>query len=191
MKRFTHPATIIATVALFAVLGGAAYGAAQTLINGANIKNSSIPEQKLTPAAIAGLTSSVNSTYNSTFEPVGDNGTPDVEASLVLPAGKYMLQARTTVADTGAGGTFVCYLTSTTATLDQAYGALDTTLNQEPISFVAPLTTTGTTVSVKCLATDATTFAAYTHIVALKVGGSVTGTLRHSAAPNSGASLIH
>lgn len=48
------PALVVATVALFAALGGGAYAAA-TFINGATIKPNSIPKNRLTSAAIRSL----------------------------------------------------------------------------------------------------------------------------------------
>ncbi len=53
MKRLTHPATIIAAVALFVALGGGAW--ASSLISGSSIKNHSISEKKLTSKAIKAL----------------------------------------------------------------------------------------------------------------------------------------
>ena len=55
MRHFKHPATIIATVALFAALSGGAGAAMTGLISGSNIKNGSIPMKKLQPAAIKAL----------------------------------------------------------------------------------------------------------------------------------------
>ena len=46
MKQLKHPATIIASVALFLALGGGAVAYASGLINGSQIKNHSIPAKK-------------------------------------------------------------------------------------------------------------------------------------------------
>jgi hypothetical protein len=54
-KRLVHPGIIVAAAALFVALGGGAYGAVQTMISGSQIQNHSIPEVKLTTAAVAGL----------------------------------------------------------------------------------------------------------------------------------------
>ncbi|HKD95441.1 MAG TPA: hypothetical protein VKB43_12105 [Gaiellaceae bacterium] len=54
MKSLRHPATIIASVALFVALGGGAI-AATGLISGSQIKNNSIPVNKLTKSAITAL----------------------------------------------------------------------------------------------------------------------------------------
>ena len=54
MKRLKHPATIIASLALFVALGGGAWGAS-TLISGSHIKNHSIAAKKLTRHAIRTL----------------------------------------------------------------------------------------------------------------------------------------
>jgi hypothetical protein len=50
MKHLKHPATIVATLALFVALAGGAY--ASGLINGSQIKNHSIAAKKLTSSAI-------------------------------------------------------------------------------------------------------------------------------------------
>jgi hypothetical protein len=53
VKRLTHPATIIAALALFVALAGGAY--ASGLINGSQIKNHSISAKKLTKSAVKSL----------------------------------------------------------------------------------------------------------------------------------------
>lgn len=55
MKRLTHPATVIAAVALFLALGGGAAAYESGLISGSQIKNHSIPAKKLTKSAIKSL----------------------------------------------------------------------------------------------------------------------------------------
>jgi hypothetical protein len=55
VKHVKHPATIIAAIALFAALSGGAGAAMTTLISGSQIKNGSIPMNKLEPSAIKGL----------------------------------------------------------------------------------------------------------------------------------------
>lgn len=55
MKHFRHPATIIASIALFAALAGGAGAAMTTLISGSQIVNGSIPLTKLSPSAISAL----------------------------------------------------------------------------------------------------------------------------------------
>ena len=55
MKHFKHPATIVAAVALFVALGGSAAAYATGLISGSQIKNHSIPANKLTASAIKSL----------------------------------------------------------------------------------------------------------------------------------------
>ena len=54
MKGLRHPATVIATLALFVALGGGA-AMASGLISGSQIVNHSIPAKKLTKKAIASL----------------------------------------------------------------------------------------------------------------------------------------
>jgi hypothetical protein len=53
VKRLTHPATIIAALALFVALAGGAY--ASGLINGSQIKNHTISAKKLTKSAVKSL----------------------------------------------------------------------------------------------------------------------------------------
>lgn len=55
MRHFKHPATIIAAIALFAALSGGAGAAMTAMISGSQIKNNSIPENKLTSSAIKAL----------------------------------------------------------------------------------------------------------------------------------------
>jgi hypothetical protein len=55
MKQLKHPATIIASVALFVALGGGAVAYAAGVINGSQIKNHTIASKKLTKKAIKQL----------------------------------------------------------------------------------------------------------------------------------------
>ena len=55
MKHLKHPATIIAAIALFAALSGGAGAAMTTLISGSQIKNHSIPVNKLSASALKAL----------------------------------------------------------------------------------------------------------------------------------------
>ena len=54
MKALKHPATVVASLAFFVALGGGAAFASK-LISGKTIVNHSIPESKLTAAAIKAL----------------------------------------------------------------------------------------------------------------------------------------
>jgi hypothetical protein len=55
VKSLKHPATIVALLALFAALSGGAAAYTSGLISGSQIKNHSIPAQKLTKSAITSL----------------------------------------------------------------------------------------------------------------------------------------
>ena len=55
MRFLKHPATVIATVALFVAIGGGTAAYASGLINGSQIKNHSIAAKKLTNSAIKSL----------------------------------------------------------------------------------------------------------------------------------------
>jgi hypothetical protein len=68
VKRLTHPATIIAALALFVALGGGAAAYASGLISGSQIKDHSIAAKKLTNAAIQQL--------KGNRGPAGPAGTP-------------------------------------------------------------------------------------------------------------------
>ena len=86
----------------------------------------------------------------------------------------------TTLADGGANETAVCFLTDSAAgQIGQSYTSTDATNDaQQSLSIVAPLTSTGTTVDVDCLSSDAGTSAYYTHLTVIKVG-AVTGNAGH------------
>ena len=86
VKFLKHPATVIATVALFVALGGGAAAYASGLINGSQIKNHSIPAKKLTKSAIQSL--------RGQRGPAGANGTPGAKGAK---------------GDTGAPGSALAY----------------------------------------------------------------------------------
>lgn len=209
MRFAKHPATVIATVALFIALGGGAAAYASGLINGSQIKNHSIAAKKLTAAAIKSLRgkrgpagprgtqgtqgiqgiqgvqgnqgqigpSSATSAYNTNQVAYG-SGTSTI-GSLALSAGSYVVMASTTINDNIEDQDTRCTLDDSIAgTIDERYTSTATVYPaQTSLSLVAPLETTGSTVSVNCYGgTNAS--ATETHITAIKVG-SVTGDLRH------------
>lgn len=195
MKALKHPATIIASLALFVALGGGA-ALASRLISGNTIVNHSIPEKKLTAAAIKALRgqhgpagpqgptgatgpqgskgdtgatgpigpSNAYSTYDSSVA-LGVGGA--TVASLALAAGSYIVMAKTTLYLPSGQGT-TCKLT------DSGAGVIDTNTTSTGLyatpSLLAPLTSSGTTVSVQCASNEADAYAYYTHLVAIKVG---------------------
>jgi len=55
MKHFKHPATLIATLALFVALSGVAGAAIKGMISGSQIKNGSINKSKLSSSAVKSL----------------------------------------------------------------------------------------------------------------------------------------
>jgi hypothetical protein len=55
VRFLKHPATVIATVALFVAVGGGTAAYASGLISGSQIKNHSIPAKKLTKSAVKSL----------------------------------------------------------------------------------------------------------------------------------------
>jgi hypothetical protein len=105
MKHLKHPATIIASLALFVALGGGAWAAANSLISGSQIKNHSIAAKKLTrhairtlhgrrgargPAGPQGATGPQGPAGNArAFAHIKPNGTFDAAHSLGLTAANY------------------------------------------------------------------------------------------------------
>jgi hypothetical protein len=75
VKRLTHPATIIAALALFVALAGGAY--ASGLINGSQIKNHTISAKKLTKSAVKSL--------RGKRGPAGPAGTPGAKGATGAP----------------------------------------------------------------------------------------------------------
>jgi hypothetical protein len=55
VRHFKHPATIIATIALFVALSGVAGAAVSAMISGSQIKNGTIAKKKLSSSAITSL----------------------------------------------------------------------------------------------------------------------------------------
>lgn len=92
MKQLKHPATIIATLALFVGLAGGAY--AGGLIDGSQIKNHTIAAKKLTKAAVTEFTAqqpaatmatwSATATSSPTPTPLGTFLGDKLEAACVL-----------------------------------------------------------------------------------------------------------
>jgi hypothetical protein len=171
MKALRHPATIIASLSLFVALGGGAW--ASGLISGAQIKNHTIAEKKLTKKAIRALRghrgatgpagpagspgpqgptgpSSATSTSNTGSVVYGTAGA--VVATLTLPAvsgtdaGSYVVFAHTTISDTGNTETTTCSLQlyNSTGTFDRASASTTVPAPQvESLHLVGPLATVG------------------------------------------------
>src|SRR5689334_18358158 len=74
MKHLKHPATIIATLALFVGLAGGAY--AGGLINSSKIKNHSIASKKLNNAAVKQFTAPAGQILTYDANAVGGTPTP-------------------------------------------------------------------------------------------------------------------
>lgn len=203
MKALKHPATIVASLAFFVALGGGA-ALATGLISGKTIVNHSIPENKLTAAAIKALRgqhgpagpqgqtgaagpqgskgdtgatgpigpSNAYSTYASSVA-LGVGGA--TVASLTLAAGSYVVIAKTTLYLPSGQGSGCKLIDSSAGVIDTSEASIGTsTLLYATPSLLAPLTSSGTTVSVQCASNETDAYAYYTHLVAIKVG-SVTG----------------
>jgi hypothetical protein len=74
VRALKHPATVIASVALFAALGGGAAAYAAGMINGSQIKNHTISAKKLTNSAVKSLHGV--SPKLVTFDGTGTSSTP-------------------------------------------------------------------------------------------------------------------
>jgi hypothetical protein len=201
--KASSPALVIATLALFVALSGTSI-AAVSYISGSQIKNHTIAETKLTSKAIKllqgqrglkgptgpigaqgpqgaqgvqgakGSTGGIGpsdaySTYVSTAVPLG-TGFKTV-ASLTLAAGSYAVIANATLYMPSMQGT-ECRLIDSTA------GLIDVN-NVSPVMYdtptlLAPVTTTGSTVTVQCGSNETDAQVTYAHLTAIKLG-SVTG----------------
>lgn len=116
--------------------------------------------------------SSTTSTYHASILFFGTTDT--TIASLDLPARSYVVMAKATIGNGLEDEQSYCELQDTYA------GHLDRTdiftpaLRVAPLSLLAPLTTTGSTVDIDCQSTSVQTYAENIHLTAIKVG-SVTG----------------
>jgi hypothetical protein len=202
MRALKHPATIIASLALFVALGGgtALANGLSGLISGKRILNHSIPEKKLTAAAIKALRGKQGpkgatglqgiqgpkgdtgargpigpSSATSVSSPSVAFGTSGTIATLTLGAGSYLVAGNTTVIDGVAPATRVCMLDDSGAgTIDSASSSTDTATPRASLHLLAPLVTNGSTVKIDCISSDSNDSAVFTHLAAIKVG-SVTG----------------
>jgi hypothetical protein len=202
MNGFRHPATVIASLALFVALGGGA-ALASGLISGTRIVNHSIAEKKLTAAAIKALRGQRGpagpqgpegasgaqgipgpkgdtgatgpSSATSSFQASTTFGTTFVTiASLTLGAGSYLVTGNTIVID-GSAATAACTLDDSIAgTIDFGSTSTDAATPRASLSLLAPLVTNGSTIKIDCASSDSNDSAIETHLVAIKLG-SVSG----------------
>jgi hypothetical protein len=196
--RAPSPALAVSLVALFVALGGTSLAAAG-FINGKHIKPHSIPTDRLTKGAIKTLhgaqgprgpqgtqglqgpkgdTGDIgpSNAYSGYFAPAfGVGAAYKMVVSQTLGAGSYVVAAKTSITMPTAQGTTCKLEDSIHGELDQSsVGASGPTNLGETVSLLAPLTTTGSLVSVSCASNDPAATVAFTHIVAIKLG-SVTG----------------
>lgn len=125
MRFFKHPATVIATVALFIAVGGGTAAYASGLINGSQIKNHSIAAKKLTNSAVKSL--------RGKRGPAGAQGTPGAPGAPGAPGpgGKIVTFDATATSTTPTPtplGTFLGDTISAQCVSDGASGA-ETVLN--------------------------------------------------------------
>jgi hypothetical protein len=196
--RTPSPALVISVLALFVALGGTSLAAAG-FINGEHIKPHSIPADRLTKGAIKalrgtqgprgpqgthGLRGSKGDTgdigpsnaYSGYFAPAfGVGAEYKMVVSQTLGAGSYVVAAKGSITMPSAQGTTCKLEDSIHGELDEStVGASGATNLGETVSLLAPLTTTGSLVSVSCASNDPAATVAHTHIVAIKLG-SVSG----------------
>ena len=114
--------------------------------------------------------------YSGYFVPAFALGaTYKMVVSQTLGAGSYVVAAKTSITMPTAQGTTCKLEDSIHGELDQStVGASGATNLGESMSLLAPLTTTGSLVSVSCVSNDPAATVAFTRIVAIKLG-SVTG----------------
>lgn len=165
MKAWKHPATLIASLALFVALGSGA-ALASGLISGAQIRNHSIPEKKLTAAAMTDLLGRAYSVHVPTSVAIHPRTGYRQVASLSLRAGSYIVFAKTLLANSGGtGGT--CRLRDTRA------GTIDITSGSsfdDTFTLLSPLVTSGSNLQLQCNGQFSEVSAGFTHMVAIKVG---------------------
>jgi hypothetical protein len=164
--RAPSPASVIALIALFLALGGGAAAYASGLISGSQIKNHSIAENKLTKAAIKDLGGHAYSVHVPNAVAIHPGTGYRQVASLSLPAGSYIVIAKTVLHNAGStGGT--CRLRDTRA------GTLDITSGSSQIdtlTLLSPLVTRGSNLQLQCTGQGAEVSAGFTHLVAINVG---------------------
>jgi hypothetical protein len=196
--RTPSPALVISVLALFVALGGTSLAAAG-FINGKHIKPHSIPTDRLTKGAIKTLQGAQgppgpqgrrglqgpkgdtgdigpSNAYSGYFAPAYSVAGPYKKVvSQTLAAGSYLVAATTSIDMPNAEGTSCKLEDSIKGDLDESIvGALGPTALDESMSLLAPLTTTGSLVSVVCASNDPAATVSFTHIVAIKLG-SVSG----------------
>jgi len=162
VRFFKHPATVIATVALFVAVGGGTAAYASGLINGSQIKNHTIAAKKLTKSAIKAL--------HGKRGPAGPAG-PAGPTGAAGPAGP-----QGPVGPQGPGGkivTFDATATSTTPTPTALGTILGDTLSADCASDGAG----GAALNILISPTDGSWDADYTGINETTTGTSFAGTV--------------
>jgi hypothetical protein len=200
MRQLRHPATIVATIALFIALGGGMAIAAGGLISGSKIKNHSIPAKKLTSSAITALTGAPgpqglpgetglpgpSEAYTVRADnPVAIEAAGKTIATLTLGSGSYVLMANTSISDTAHPENTLCELLAPNKTSIDLSQVSTSNSGGYPtrasVNLMGWLTTAGGgDVTEWCISDDVlgSASASLSRIVAIKVG-SVTGTAGH------------
>jgi hypothetical protein len=90
--------------------------------------------------------------------------------TLTVPAGNYVVMAKTQLSHTGAGDTIDCTLKAGTTTVDQVAMKTLPALAAIPVSMQAVTTTSPTQLSVECDVAVANGSANFTSLIALPIG---------------------
>jgi len=188
-KAWKHPATIIASLALFVALSGgtALAGGLSGLISGKKIVDHSIAEKKLTGKAIAALSGGGLGDDDSAYTVASSAGQSAVPLptnkwvtlkSLSLPGGSYVVMAKTTIGTSGNADTR-CALDADNSQLgwviDDNWAGEASPNSQLPLSLVGTVDSSPeSTVTLDCRSYQPNASAYGSNLVAIKVE-SVTG----------------
>ena len=190
-RYWPTPSMLIAGTALFVSLGGSAVAAerlirsadiAPNAVTSAKIKDGSVTLADLQPRTVASLrggagTNGINgadgvlgplsTTAGLTALPTATP--PTTVVSLTVPAGNYVVFAKTQLMHTGAGDSVTCQLKAGAATIDE--GSIKTlpALAVVPVALQAVTATSPTQLSVQCDVTTANGSADFTSLIALPV----------------------
>ena len=95
---------------------------------------------------------------------------PTVVVTLTVPAGNYVVMAKTQLSHTGAGDTIDCTLKAGTTTIDQVAMKTLPALAAIPVSMQAVTTTSPTQLSVECDVAVANGSADFSSLIAMPIG---------------------
>jgi len=117
---------------------------------------------------IDGIVAPLSATAGPTALPTASP--PTVVVSLNVPAGDYVVFAKTQLSHTGAGDSVECLLKAGTATIDQVSMKTLPALAAIPVSLQAVTTTSPTQLSVECDVLTANGSASFSSLIAIPTG---------------------